>query len=42
MNIRIQEEKLHQNNILVEKKFFWPKMAFTLAVMYDTLRTSDQ
>ena len=29
-HIRIQETKLHQNHTLVEKIFFWSKMAFTL------------
>ena len=29
-HIRIQETKLHQNHTLVEKIFFWSKIAFTL------------
>ena len=31
-HIRIQETKLHQNHTLVEKIFFWSKIAFTLVV----------
>ena len=31
-HIRIQETKLHQNHTLVEKIFFWSKMAFTLHI----------
>ena len=31
-HIRIQETKLHQNPTLVEKIFFWSKMAFTLFI----------
>ena len=37
-HIRIQETKLHQNETLVEKIFFWSQMALTLAIRISNIK----